>query len=129
MNELQGHARDVGCGVSPAEPNNLSQWKPLVCSYILETHRAEASAASIFEQSEGEGGKEEEEGQGWRYGGMGKGRRRSSRAPSPPSAAEPAGELEIYEIGGGYGTNALCVLDYLQVGGWGTIPPLRHSVT
>lgn len=107
--QIHGCSRKVAKVATTCE-SNLHE--TIINSYILETHQAETAAASSSSPpssnhwEEAEGG-EEAKG-GWKA-------RKRRRRPLPSSSALEPPELEIYEIGGGYGTNALCVLDYLQV--------------
>jgi hypothetical protein len=100
-----------------------------IARYILEAHSREEEAVAMIK---GGGGvlpddQEDEEDEEEDAAGSSQGRRKKTRAATrrkrprrlPTSSSEASTisqerELHIYEIGGGYGTNALCILDYLQ---------------
>lgn len=114
---------------------------PSICHshhrYILATHRAEvaalenaAKAATAAARSSHDDGGIDNEGAEWTRRGRSKKRQAWRTAPATESSSSRAEEakseakreekvlppppLEIFEIGGGYGTNALCILEYLK---------------
>ncbi len=82
--------------------------------YILEAHAKEAAEGPLA--YEGDDEEEDEEDGGYKKVSTARRRRRAlpRREPLQAPGAAAAQELVIYEIGGGYGTNAQCILDYLQ---------------
>ena len=104
-----------------------------IARYILEAHaREETEAVAVLKGSGGvlPDADEDEEDEDEDAAGSSQDRRRKTTAATrrkrprrhPSSSSSSSSEtttpqqqeLHIYEIGGGYGTNALCILDYLQ---------------
>eukprot|EP00624_Nannochloropsis_granulata_P007051 evm.model.NODE_6003_length_2954_cov_16.139133.1 len=98
-----------------------------IARYILEAHaREEEQAVAMVKGGSGvlpDGGQIEEDEEGgysgsssldnWKRTTAATRRKRSRRLPSSEATTSHK-ELHIYEMGGGYGTNASCILDYVQ---------------